>query len=146
MRLHLGLEFDQELPPRVRDELDQIIATLQVWQAQVAPNDASVVVAAAHSDLTDERVALNTSTVRWDFSSPGKAQLHAIGAAGPAMALMLAESFRAEDPTGGVALFPAPTSTSTTPATDHVVMSDGGDPPWPLTDGNGNFLYIEYDA
>jgi hypothetical protein len=31
-------------------------------------------------------------------------------------------------------------------AVDFVVMSDGGNPPLPMDDGNGNFLYIEYNA
>lgn len=27
---------------------------------------------------------------------------------------------------------------------DHVVMSDGNQPPTPLDDGNGNFIYVNY--
>lgn len=30
------------------------------------------------------------------------------------------------------------------PSTDHVVMSDGSQPPIAMDDGNGNFLYVDY--
>lgn len=35
-------------------------------------------------------------------------------------------------------------SASATPTTDHVVASDGANPPSPVDDGNGNFMYIPY--
>jgi len=33
---------------------------------------------------------------------------------------------------------------SMTAAADYVVVSDGGDPPIPLDDGFGNFIYVLY--
>ncbi len=44
-----------------------------------APVDAQYIVAAVNAILTAERVATNTSTVTWDFSTPGQAKANATG-------------------------------------------------------------------
>lgn len=52
--------------------------------------------------------------------------------------------------TGGITVTTGPSSKTVTISTpsgstaDYVVMSDGNQPPSPMDDGNGNFLYIEY--
>lgn len=87
-RLRVGLEFDGEYDPRVRAELEQILAALQVWQASVPGNDAQFLVAAASDELSAERVGINSPTVRVDYGTPGFVKWHADPAAlgGAAMA------------------------------------------------------------
>lgn len=79
MKLHLGLEFEGELPPTTRNELEQIIATLQAWQVHVPPGNAEFLVGATHDELTAERLVTNTDSIRWDLGTTGQAKAHVIG-------------------------------------------------------------------
>lgn len=80
-RLLLGLEFDGEYDPRVRAELEQLVAALQVWQAKVPNNDAGFLVDAASDSLSNERVAVNSPTIRVDFGRTGQVRWHSDQAA-----------------------------------------------------------------
>lgn len=48
-----------------------------------APSDAEYVTAAAHGDLSAERVLTDTATVTWDFGTPGQAKANASAAPAP---------------------------------------------------------------
>lgn len=89
----IGLEFDGEYDPRVRAELEQLVAGLQTWQANVAPNDAQFLVAALDDQLTGERLVVPSDTVRPDFSVPGQAKFHAQGTSSGGVALMFGSAF-----------------------------------------------------
>lgn len=80
-RLLLGLEFDGEYDPRVRAELEQLLASLQVWQAKVPSNDAEYLVAAASDDLSAERVGVNSPTILVDYGTANQVKWHANQAA-----------------------------------------------------------------
>lgn len=48
--------------------------------AGIAPDDAEYIVAAAHSDLSAERVGTTTATIAWDFGTAAQAKLNVVDA------------------------------------------------------------------